>query len=130
MKMDVLIGEEGGALVCTLRGRLDTPASQEVMKAVQPLLEQADREIILDCRDLEYISSSGLRILLMLRKETGRKGGRLVIRGIREAIRLNQAEYLGGFCGDYLFVYIAKDICEFPVVEAAVKEILHKSAVQ
>ena len=36
--MDVLIGEEGGALVCTLRGRLDTPASQEVMKAVQPLL--------------------------------------------------------------------------------------------
>jgi anti-sigma B factor antagonist len=87
MKMDVLIGEEGGALVCTLRGRLDTPASQEVMKAVQPLLEQADREIILDCRDLEYISSSGLRILLMLRKETGRKGGRLVIRGIREAIR-------------------------------------------
>ena len=54
----------------------------------------------------------------------------LLKRRIREAIRLNQAECLGGFCGDYLFVYIAKDICEFPAVEAAVKEILHKSAVQ
>ena len=51
-------------------------------------------------------------------------------RRIREAIRLNQAECLGGFCGDYLFVYIAKDICEFPVVEAAVKEILTKSRQQ
>lgn len=54
----------------------------------------------------------------------------LLKRRIREAIRLNQAECLGGFCGDYLFVYIAKDICEFPVVEAAVKEILTKSRQQ
>ena len=49
-------------------------------------------------------------------------------RRIREAIRLNQAECLNGFCGDYLFVYIAKDICEFSVIEAAVREILSKSA--
>ena len=54
----------------------------------------------------------------------------LLKRRIREAIRLNQAECLGGFCGDYLFVYIAKDICEFPAVEAAVEEILHKSRQQ
>lgn len=54
----------------------------------------------------------------------------LLKRRIREAIRLNQTECLGGFCGDYLFVYIAKDICEFPVVEAAVKEILTKSRQQ
>ena len=85
--MEVLINEEGGALVCTLRGRLDTPSSQEVMRQIQPLLDQADREIILDCAELEYISSSGLRILLTIRKETGRKGGKLVIRGIRETIR-------------------------------------------
>ena len=54
----------------------------------------------------------------------------LLKRRIREAIRLNQAECLGGFCGDYLFVYIAKDICEFPVVEAVVKDILTKSRQQ
>lgn len=52
----------------------------------------------------------------------------LLKRRIREAIRLNQAECLGGFCGDYLFVYIAKDICEYAVIEAAVKEIFSKSA--
>ena len=52
----------------------------------------------------------------------------LLKRRIREAIRLNQAECLNGFCGDFLFVYIAKDICEYSVIEAAVREILSKSA--
>ncbi len=85
--MEVSITPEGASLVCVLRGRLDTPSSQDVLNAVQPLLEQADKEIIIDCRDLEYISSSGLRILLTLRKESGRKGGRLVVTGMREPIR-------------------------------------------
>lgn len=52
----------------------------------------------------------------------------LLKRRMREAIRLNQAECLNGFCGDYLFVYIAKDICEYSMIEAAVREILSKSA--
>ena len=51
----------------------------------------------------------------------------LLKRRIREAIRLNQAECLNSFCGDFLFVYIAKDICEYSVIEAAVREILSKS---
>ena len=54
----------------------------------------------------------------------------LLKRRIREALRLNQAECLGGFCGDYLFVYIAKDICDYAVIEAAVKDILCKSCLQ
>ena len=52
----------------------------------------------------------------------------LLKRRMREAIRLNQAECLQGFCGDYLLVYIAKDICEYSVIESAVREILSKSA--
>ena len=52
----------------------------------------------------------------------------LLKRRMREAIRLSQAECLQGFCGDYLFVYIAKDIYEYSAIEAAVREILSKSA--
>ena len=54
----------------------------------------------------------------------------LLKRRIREAIRLNQAECLDGFAGDYLFVYIAKDVCEYAAIEAAVREILTKSQPQ
>lgn len=52
----------------------------------------------------------------------------LLKRRIREALRLNQGECLGGFAADYLLVYIGKVICPYDVIEAAVKDILLKSA--
>ena len=51
----------------------------------------------------------------------------LLKRRMREAIRLNQAECLAGFCADYLLVYISKEICDYSVIEAAVRDILSKS---
>ena len=74
-------------MLCAFKGRLDTPASTQAAKDIQPLLDNADKELVLDCSELEYISSSGLRILLGLRKETARKGGKVIIKNIREEIR-------------------------------------------
>ena len=74
-------------LTASLIGRLDTPASQETMEALAPLFEQADNTIVLDCSQLEYISSSGLRIFLMLRKQAAAKGGKVIVKGIQEDIR-------------------------------------------
>ena len=85
--MEITINENGSGMLCTLAGRLDTPASLQASKDIQPLLDNADKEIVLDCSDLEYISSSGLRILLGIRKETARKGGKVIIKHIREEIR-------------------------------------------
>ena len=51
----------------------------------------------------------------------------LLKRRMREAIRLNQAECMEGFCADFLMVYIAKDICDYAVIEASVRDILFKS---
>ena len=51
----------------------------------------------------------------------------LLKRRMREAVRLNQAECLGDFCADYLLVYISKEICDYSVIEAAVRDILSKS---
>lgn len=49
-------------------------------------------------------------------------------RRTREAIRLNQTAVLGGFKADYLFVYIARDERPFEEIQAAVVDILTKSA--
>jgi anti-sigma B factor antagonist len=43
--------------------------------------------ITLDCKDLEYISSSGLRLFLTIRKETAAKGGKVIIENISEEIK-------------------------------------------
>ncbi len=70
-----------------LSGRLDTVAAVQFAKDMEPLIENADKKIILDCNDLEFISSSGLRLFLTLRKATTEKGGKVRIIGINKDIR-------------------------------------------
>ena len=85
--MEVRITESEGQMTAAFVGRLDTPASVEVAKEVQPLLDHADKTIVLDCTGMEYISSSGLRIFLTVRKAAAAKGGRVIIRGLSSEIR-------------------------------------------
>ena len=66
--MEVKIEKNQDITTVNLIGRLDTPASQEVAKTLLPLENDANGTLILDCEELEYISSSGLRILLALAK--------------------------------------------------------------
>ena len=85
--MEVKIAKQNGETTVQLIGRLDTPASPEVEKALEPVHEDATGTIILDCKELEYISSSGLRIFLSLRKSAAAKGGRVIVKDINSDIR-------------------------------------------
>ena len=85
--MKINIVTEGEQLIAQLSGRLDTAAAAEIASDFQTLAAQADKHIILDCARLEYISSSGLRLFLALRKESAAKGGRLQVRAINADIR-------------------------------------------
>ena len=85
--MEVKITEQDKTLVAQLAGRLDTAVSQEVSAQLQPLVDNADRTLILDCKELEYISSSGLRIFLTIRKAVAAKGGKVIVKDISTEIR-------------------------------------------
>ncbi|MBQ8989322.1 MAG: STAS domain-containing protein [Prevotella sp.] len=81
------VKEQNGGMYATVSGRLDTPSAIVAQKEIMPLLENADKEIILDCTDLEYISSSGLRLFLTIRKEASAKGGKVIIEHINDEIK-------------------------------------------
>ena len=85
--MEVTIKQVEKVMTARFIGRLDTPASMEVSRQVQPLIDNADLTIVLDCSQLEYISSSGLRIFLTIRKAASAKGGKVIIRSMNEDIR-------------------------------------------
>lgn len=85
--MTTTIQENGNQLIALFAGRLDTAAAIPTMEAVKPLLEAANREIILDCTQLEYISSSGLRIFLSIRKDAAAHGSKVIVRNINADIR-------------------------------------------
>lgn len=85
--MKISIELNDNQLIAKLQGRLDTAAAAEVTPDFQSLADQADKLIILDCSELEYISSSGLRLFLTLRKASASKGGKLQVRSISNDIR-------------------------------------------
>lgn len=93
--MTLKIKETADAINAKLAGRLDTAASGEFAKDMQPLLDNAGKHIILDCEELEFISSSGLRLLLTLRKASIAEGGKVTICNVSDTIK--QVFVLTGF---------------------------------
>ena len=85
--MTITIQEQADGIKALFEGRLDTPAAIKAQQDMAPLMENADKVITLDCTKLEYISSSGLRLFLALRKETAAKGGKVAIRNVNDEIR-------------------------------------------
>lgn len=85
--MEVIIEKQNEVVTAFLKGRLDTLAAQEVSDQMERLTESASGIIVLDCTEMTYISSSGLRLFLTLRKAAAEKGGRIIVRGISNDIR-------------------------------------------
>lgn len=85
--MEVIINNNGKEMVAKLIGRLDTAASQSVSEQLQPLMDNAHEILVLDCHEMSYIASSGLRIFLNIRKAAALKGGTVIVRGINSDIR-------------------------------------------
>ncbi len=85
--MKTTIQEQDGKMVAILAGSLDTAAAPETEKAMSPLNDVEGKDIIIDCTELEYISSAGLRIFLGILQNAQGKGGQVYIKGINENIR-------------------------------------------
>ncbi len=85
--MQTTIQEREGQLVALFQGRLDTAAAPQTEKDIAPLADCDGRDIILDCTQLEYISSSGLRLFLSVLKNAKPRGSHVYITGMNTDIR-------------------------------------------
>ena len=85
--MKLTIKNEEDIWTGVAEGRLDTLSSSQFEQEMQPLLENADKKIVLDCANLEYISSSGLRLFLVLLKASKAKGGKMVVKHINNELK-------------------------------------------
>ena len=80
--MKVTINQKGKAYEVVLEGRLDTTTAPKFQEDITPLMQAAQAEIVLDCAQLEYTSSQGLRLFLMLQKSVMKNGGSLVMKNM------------------------------------------------
>ncbi len=93
--MDITITEQGERLVVALIGELDNTASRDAEKAMQPVMTQTEHDVLVDCADLNYISSSGLRLLLNLYKHQMDIGKRALLSHLNSYT--HEVFLMGGF---------------------------------
>lgn len=69
----------GRAIVLSLDGRLDRRSAPDLTKQLIAIVESGNTRIVLDCRRMGYVDSSGLRALLLCARTCQERGGRLVV---------------------------------------------------
>ncbi|MBR2151270.1 MAG: STAS domain-containing protein [Prevotella sp.] len=85
--MKTTVNEQEGKIVATLEGEMDTAAAMEAEEILKPLYKTDGREVIIECGKLEYIASSGLRILLSILKGAKSNGSRVVLKNVNDDIK-------------------------------------------
>ncbi|MBR5930116.1 MAG: STAS domain-containing protein [Prevotella sp.] len=93
--MNITINELEGRLVAALEGDLDNTASMKAEKSLAPVFECTDSDVVIDCTELNYISSSGLRILLNIYKHTRTHGHKAILKGLKDDVK--EVFQLSGF---------------------------------
>ena len=76
-----------GALILSLQGRLDTNTSELFEERMMAIIDAGNNRLVVDLTDLDYVSSAGLRVLLMGAKRLKNEKGRLALCGLRDHIR-------------------------------------------
>jgi len=102
------------ALILRLQGRLDSNTSEPFEQRMTAIIDAGNRRLVVDLTKLEYISSAGLRVLLMGAKRLKNEEGRLVLCGLRDHIR--EVFEVSGFL-DILTVVDDEDAALAAVVE-------------
>ena len=79
--MDISKTQNGGQTIFSLSGRLDANTAPKLQEVLMPELEGA-KQVRLDFTEVAYVSSAGLRVLLMGEKTAKAKGARLTLAGV------------------------------------------------
>ncbi len=83
--MNLKIEANGNKTTVFLEGRLDTTTAPQLDAELTPKLESVT-ELTLDFTDLAYISSAGLRILLMYQKKMNMCDGKMTVKNPNELV--------------------------------------------
>jgi anti-sigma B factor antagonist len=84
---------ENGSVTLALGGELTAITAEQLNAAIETAVGETGN-LTLDFKDLEYVASAGLRVLLKAQKALDAKGGKLIIRNVCEEV-MNVFEITG-----------------------------------
>lgn len=84
--MEISERKTGDVCVVGIAGRLDSGTSESLGQRLHQLIDRGERRLVIDAEKLEYISSTGLRVLLVGAKRLKAVGGRIVLSSLKPQI--------------------------------------------
>ena len=85
--MDLTTERDGDVVIATAAGRLDGIAAPAFQETLENAIRETDRALILDMEGTDYISSAGLRAILLVGKSLARNRGKLIAHGLSAGVR-------------------------------------------
>ena len=79
--------QAGDVVIVKLAGRLDSTAAQSAEESLTRALAGGTPHLAVDMSGLQYISSAGLRVLLVVAKKVQRAEGKVVLFGLGPNVR-------------------------------------------
>ena len=83
---NITINEQEGRLIVVPSASLDNAASTQAERGLAPIFERTDCDVVIDCKELDYISSSGLRIIFGIFKHTRSNGHKAILKNLSDAV--------------------------------------------
>ena len=85
--MKIEMERQGDTLIAKTDGRVDGANAREFQAALEAAIDANERAVILDMENLSYISSAGLRVILLTAKALQGRNRKFAICSLSESIR-------------------------------------------
>ncbi len=85
--MDIIEEKKGGVCTFRLLGRLDSNTSQSFEKRIFDCISDGAKHVVIDFKDLDYISSAGLRVILKATKALKREDGKIMLCSMQDYVK-------------------------------------------
>ena len=85
--MEIITKEHEKGLVVSVTGRMDAISAPEFEQNLMGLIDSGHTTVVIDCGDLVYITSAGLRSILTIAKALKGTGGTLKISALHDVVK-------------------------------------------
>lgn len=85
--MKVVVERQNGVLSARVSGRVDSTNARDFEEAIRTAIEDDDRAVVMDFENLAYISSAGLRAVLMTAKNQWRRDAKFALCSLPDLVR-------------------------------------------
>jgi len=85
--MEVVKSIDAGVVTLRLSGRLSAATAEKFEVEFQEAIQEAEKGVVLDLKDLTYLASSGLRVFVSARKRLTQEGKSLTLIHLRDDVR-------------------------------------------